>query len=86
MEIGAEWIHGEKDNVVYKLSSKFNLADTSTMALSLFSDTTFYQPGNREIDKEISRKLCHLYERIVYTGTADQEETKQSLGDYFLKE
>ncbi|XP_039435652.1 spermine oxidase-like [Culex pipiens pallens] len=79
VELGAQWCHGQKNNVLYELAKPQDLLEESTFAqrnVLLFSDG--YQTS-----KEVTRSLMSLAHRLV-----DSEEIRQAkgtLGENFVK-
>lgn len=82
LELGAEWVHGEKDNIVYELASPFNLV-SNEMDLSFFSKTSFYTSSGTQIDKKLSETLNNIYNSIVYFNSDNLKGYQGSIGEYF---
>lgn len=80
IDMGAQWVHGETNNVVYDLvHDKFELGDTgieSTLPTFLLSEG---KPANQSEIKALTK----LAEKIM-TSYSEQSRFSGSLGEYFI--
>lgn len=78
VDLGAQWCHGEKDNIVYNLAKQFNVLGSSTMS---YNDFTFYE-SKGSITKEFTDKLLEIMLSISYDEKS-MKNTEESFGKYF---
>lgn len=79
VELGAEWVHGIKGNIVYKLARPYNILDHSLLNLKLQASTL--PEYNETLNDE-------LYE--IHSSVWDEDGNKTaalgiSLGDYYIE-
>uniref|UniRef100_A0A182V8X6 Amine oxidase domain-containing protein n=1 Tax=Anopheles merus TaxID=30066 RepID=A0A182V8X6_ANOME len=80
VELGAQWCHGEKGNVVYELASAYpDLLKASIIA----DDASLIQSNSVRIDDELVEKLSSLAEQI--SESEDRMSYAGSLGDFFTE-
>ncbi|KAK4878240.1 hypothetical protein RN001_010746 [Aquatica leii] len=75
VDLGAEFCHGEKDNIVYEMVKDLNVLEPDP------SNPQFFYP-NQIIDPELKDSLVETYEKIYY---GEERQTEESLGEYFTK-
>lgn len=81
IELGAQWCHGEKGNIVYDMVKDLNILKTS---LSHYKYMSFYESNGKMIDKNITDKLVNINQEII----EDEEELKKHrdgcFGEFFI--
>ena len=82
IEIGAQWVHGEKGNVVFELASAKDLIAPSD---SLFSKTMFVQSSSKIVDAELSTKMWKLLEGVRKVDEDENVLEYKTSGNYFLE-
>lgn len=80
--MGAEWVHGEKDNVVYEMASQYSLLYKPE---SPFEKSLIYRSNGKAIDKELSEKLIDIMDEIIDGNPEEIKAYNGSLGEYFEK-
>lgn len=81
IDLGAQWCHGENDNIVYTLAKDFNVLGSS---FCKYKNLNYYDSSGKMIDSELSKK----FENILWEIQESYEmsnETEDSFGDYFKK-
>lgn len=78
IDLGAQWIHGQKGNPVFEMAKEFNM--TVEECPEFFKSLSFNSSG-QPIDREDSLQLFELIETIM-DDTEDIVKYNGSLGDY----
>lgn len=78
-EHGAQWCHGEKDNIVFNLVKKLDLLGDS---YNDYANLTFYHSSGKELDKNLTDHMLQIFGGLSYDEDALLKETG-SFGDYF---
>lgn len=78
VEIGAQWCHGEKKNVVYEMAKGLHILCPSH---NDYSTLTFIYPNGHVLDRQITDKLTEIGQNILYED--DSVRYDMTLGDYF---
>ncbi|KAB0791287.1 hypothetical protein PPYR_03087 [Photinus pyralis] len=73
IDLGAQWCHGEKDNVVYELVKDLNVLNDD------FFVPLFYHSKRKLIDTEFAVKMTEIFETTYGNVSTDQ---KGPLGEY----
>uniref|UniRef100_A0A1Y1MGD7 Amine oxidase domain-containing protein n=1 Tax=Photinus pyralis TaxID=7054 RepID=A0A1Y1MGD7_PHOPY len=73
IDLGAQWCHGEKDNVVYELVKDLNVLNDD------FFVPLFYHSKRKLIDTEFTVKMTEIFETTYGNVSTDQ---KGPLGEY----
>lgn len=81
LELGAEWIHGEKDNIVNELASPLNLVDNTT-DLTSFVKCSFFDTTGTRVDLKVSEALSTIFYSIIEFEEKDLNGFQGSLGEY----
>lgn len=79
IDLGAEWCHGQKGNIVYELAKDFHILQHTDRFVSV------YDSSQKHIDNEFGTELINLMLSIYYAddGQRNEKENK-SLGAYCL--
>lgn len=80
VDLGAQWVHGEEDNIVYDLVKDLDLVSHNTTAD--YEDVTFFTSDNTEVNKSLLIRFCDISHEILEDIPAISEHGG-SLGDYF---
>ncbi|KAG8237515.1 hypothetical protein J437_LFUL017565 [Ladona fulva] len=83
VDMGAQWVHGEKNNVVYEMAEPHDLLESSS---SHYPETSFVTSAGELVSSTITEKLMTLLAQINESAMKDLEGFHGSLGDYFTKE
>lgn len=78
VDLGAQWCHGEDDNIVYQMVKDLNLLETSRCT---YKDNTFYTSDGEVVDRELTDNLFGYAAEIMRDIQADSS----SIGHYFIK-
>ncbi|KAJ8931980.1 hypothetical protein NQ314_015064 [Rhamnusium bicolor] len=81
VDIGGQWVHGDKGNVVYEMVKNLDLLSTSH---NKYDDNTYYLSNGTVADKHITDRLHKIGIQII----EDEERAKRdsgTFGDYFIK-
>ncbi|PSN52663.1 hypothetical protein C0J52_06023 [Blattella germanica] len=84
LELGCQWVHGEKGNAVFNLVKDLDLLINSSVG-SDERKISFIEESGNLIDPEIASKYFEVLEEIS-ESTADLENYTASVGDYFDEE
>ncbi|GAB0098941.1 Amine oxidase [Sergentomyia squamirostris] len=79
VDLGAQWCHGEKDNVVFEMASKRNLLES---AQNKYDMTRLIQSDGREINQNIADLLMSLAVSIVEIYKEEIAQHDGSLGSF----
>lgn len=84
VDLGAQWCHGEKDNVVYELatSAQNDLLESNTAKYDRFE---LVRSDGRVVDKAISDKLVSLAVSTVELYKEEIANYDGSLGNFITK-
>ncbi|XP_067215950.1 uncharacterized protein [Linepithema humile] len=85
VDLGAQWIHGESENVVFNLASKHDLLDSFSNLLDP-SKSHFVTVNGEMMPKEESSKALMIYLNITEQAQEELQKEKGSFGDYFIRE
>ncbi|KAF7382463.1 hypothetical protein HZH68_015382 [Vespula germanica] len=85
VELGAQWVHGERGNIVFNLAFPHKLLDSSE-TLHDFSKQIFVTPKGKIIPQERSIELLKAYYDISDRSTEDLKNATGSYGEYFCNE
>uniref|UniRef100_A0A6E8VRP1 Amino_oxidase domain-containing protein n=1 Tax=Anopheles coluzzii TaxID=1518534 RepID=A0A6E8VRP1_ANOCL len=80
VELGAQWCHGEKGNVVYELASAY---PDLLKASIIVEDAALIQSNGVRIEDELVEKVSSLAEQI--SESEDRMSYAGSLGDFFTE-
>lgn len=78
-DLGAQWCHGEEDNIVYNLVKDLNVLETSW---NTYQDNTFYESSGKVIDEVVAEKLFNIFTELSY---GENISNCKSFGDYFIE-
>ncbi|XP_076302845.1 spermine oxidase-like [Lasioglossum baleicum] len=79
VDLGAQWIHGEKGNVVYEMVAPLNITDHSVPNLP-----EVYTSTGELIDRTLSNNLTDTYFDLLYMeGKPDGDKCENSVGECF---
>ncbi|XP_055535646.1 spermine oxidase-like isoform X2 [Wyeomyia smithii] len=82
VDLGAQWCHGEVNNVVYNLGSKFNVFDANSARYENFVLT---KSDGTQIPLEQSDKLMGLMWSILETHKNELSQYRGSLGSFVME-
>ncbi|XP_044017962.1 spermine oxidase-like isoform X1 [Aphidius gifuensis] len=85
VELGAQWVHGEKGNIVHKLAQPLGLLESS-YNLNDFNKNTFVNSQGVVMPKSESAEVWKFYYMINDKAEEDLKDAIGSYGDYFIKE
>ena len=85
VEAGAQWIHGVKGNVAYKIASDMGLVDDPESGSLEDIGEEFYYDNGDAVDEEATEKMWHHYEQVW--EMLEEHDTKKSeiTGAFFDK-
>ncbi|XP_017780334.1 PREDICTED: spermine oxidase-like [Nicrophorus vespilloides] len=81
IDLGAQWCHGEENNVVYDMVKHLNLLETSKCT---YLNNQFYNSTSNLVNVEITDMLHGIASRITCDFDS-MKNTKESFGDYFIR-
>ncbi|KAG5673636.1 hypothetical protein PVAND_003665 [Polypedilum vanderplanki] len=79
---GAQWIHGEKDNIIYQIAHKY--FDFGSTAFDQV-DQTFLLSNGSKPDQNTCRKVLEIAYKILEDDDDEMEDYEGSLGSFMLK-
>lgn len=88
LELGAQWLHGEKGNPLYELAKKKNLISNPTIDYGIEGDGIFCTEKGEKLDNEIVKKAISHLNMIKQTISDDKfiktnSVSKVSAGEIF---
>lgn len=82
VDMGAQWCHGEEDNVVCELAKKHKLLEANTLSYDTF---LLIRSDGCEVPTEMSDKLMELAIMIVEAYKDEMKAYKGSLGNFIME-
>ena len=82
MELGAQWVHGEEGNIVYKLASPHKLLDSSK-CFNEYDKHVFITAKGEIFSKKESAEAFKIYYDIS-ENISDDVYNSESYGEYFM--
>lgn len=82
VDLGAQWCHGEKDNVVYELGNRHDLFSSAT---TKYDDFLCIKSSGKVVDSSISKKLTEMAISIVECFTEELKAYQGSLGTFIVE-
>lgn len=80
LDLGAQWVHGEDDNVIYEMVKDLNLLSP---CFNNYNDMTFYLQDGSVMNKPITDKLFKIAEKLLFSD--EQKNEPGTIGNYFIK-
>ncbi|KAG9271626.1 spermine oxidase-like [Astyanax mexicanus] len=83
IELGANWIHGQKGNPLFQLAKKNNLLSEEADEDDL--DDYFFKEGGKQLSDKLGEKVTALFEKLISKASdskIDRKYRSLSLGDY----
>ncbi|KAJ9585575.1 hypothetical protein L9F63_002605, partial [Diploptera punctata] len=80
VDLGAQWIHGEEGNVVFKMAKPHNLIEKDEFK------TTYLQSSGNVLDKEQINSILDILDEITESAYQDLHNYTDSLGNFFNQE
>lgn len=81
LDLGAQWCHGQEQNIVYQLVKDLNLLETS---FNNYRDNTFYNSNGKLIDKNVTDSLSEIAASIFEDCETMSTTKYDTYGDYFI--
>lgn len=81
VDLGAQWCHGQDQNIVYQLVKDLDLLETS---FNSYRDNTFYNSNGKLIDKSITDSLSEVAASIFEDWESMTNTKYSTYGDYFI--
>ncbi|RZF43867.1 hypothetical protein LSTR_LSTR016249 [Laodelphax striatellus] len=79
-DLGAQWVHGEKDNIVFEMASAADeVAGSEFNVIEMLCANS----SGQVIDMELSKQLYTVFYRI-HEEYADEKNLQGSFGNYFI--
>lgn len=82
LDLGAEWVHGEDGNAVYKMASQYDLLYRSE---SPFETSTIYRSDGKPYNRDMAAELLVILDDIVDNRANEIKAYNGSLGDFFVE-
>lgn len=79
VDLGAQWCHGEKDNIVYEIVKDLNVLGDS---YNDYSDNVYYMSSGQAVNKNVSDRLQEIAFNIFEDYDA-MVQCDQPFGKYF---
>lgn len=79
IDLGAQWCHGEKDNVVFELANPCDLLESTG---DVYEDYKMIRSNRQIVDEDTSSKLKMIVNESVVRRKEDLNSYKGSLGSY----
>ncbi|XP_062862700.1 spermine oxidase-like [Trichomycterus rosablanca] len=86
IELGANWIHGQKENPLYKLAKEQKLLAEKSLNVSVENSRDyFFREGGKYLPEDFADKVTTLFEKLLdkaHESKLAQKYRSLSLGDY----
>nr|CAD7404259.1 unnamed protein product [Timema poppensis] len=82
IDMGGQWVHGEKDNAVFEMASPLNLLADFALKLEL---SEFFDSSGDKVDSELISKGLSLIHHINEESAEEMKVFPGSVGDYYTK-
>ncbi|CAL8109981.1 unnamed protein product [Orchesella dallaii] len=83
IENGAQWVHGEDGNEIFKIANSLKLLDTEKNNIKFSSDSVFVTESGKVLDKPVHDNVTIILGKIL-DGPEDNE-VEGSVGDWAIK-
>lgn len=83
VDLGAQFCHGEKGNVVYEMAHPLNLLESS---MTLYTNMSFFDSDGQLVDKDTASWLFGMCLDITDEAGKELKSYPHSLGDYVTSE
>lgn len=80
MDIGGQWVHGEKDNVVFEMAWPLGLLEKSSPTERR---TTILDSTGMKMDDKTGNDLANFFFNNVSSMKPTEEYKSRSLGDWY---
>lgn len=81
VDLGAQWCHGEKDNIVFEMVKDMGVLDDS---FNDYRDNTYYKSSGNVVERSVSDEIMAIAFKIF----GDQEamiDCNRPFGEYFIE-
>lgn len=83
LDMGAQWCHGERDNVVFGLANQHDdLLQTNTVS---YKSLNMIQSNGKTVPQEVSNDLMGLAKRILIEYEDEMKLCQGSLGSFIME-
>ncbi|XP_055916915.1 spermine oxidase isoform X2 [Eupeodes corollae] len=82
IDLGAQWCHGEKDNIVYELANKHNLLESTG---DVYENYECIRSNKEIVPVKVSQRLKDIVNDSLVTRKVDLIGYNESLGSYISK-
>lgn len=82
VDLGAQWCHGEKDNVVFQLGSRHDLLSSAS---TKYDDFLCIKSSGEVVDESVSKRLTELAISTVECYKDELEVYQGSLGTFIVE-
>ncbi|XP_017785342.1 PREDICTED: spermine oxidase-like [Nicrophorus vespilloides] len=79
VDMGAEWCHGQKNNVVYEMVKHLGVLQSSNYSASLFMS------DRKVVGDQLTSDMHELFEEIYSPDGNKKQEEGVTVGEYFIK-
>lgn len=84
MDLGGQWVHGEKGNVAYELANPLGLLDVSDRPFYGLEQEFFDSVGNL-ISEDLAKNVTNFYLKYIHEADFSKNHSFKSIGDYVEK-
>lgn len=86
IELGAHWIHGEENNVIYQWASENNLTSDEPSQIQTGRGNTVYLRANREVvPEDVLGEFSKTFAKLQEGSEKDYMNYSGSVGQYFVE-
>lgn len=79
VDMGAQWVYGQKGNVVYQMVKELNILEKSDDTLK---NINWIRSNGDELSKSVVEEMLNLISTIYYKMQDDQIDPEASFGEY----
>lgn len=81
VDLGGQWVHGEKGNVVYELAWPLGLLEPSTKGLNFTTTIKLFSSAGSQISHNLTLGLMNFFHAISVVPITERRRDR-SYGDY----
>lgn len=83
IDLGAQWVHGERGNIIYDMVKDFQLLDSSG---NIYSNVECIRSNGEVVSQKIISRLKHIVENIFKSRLEELSKYDGSFGEFLTEE
>lgn len=85
IELGAQWCHGEENNIVYSLAAPYNLLESSKN-IHDHTKHIFVNSNGEIVSERETVEILQIYYKIIENADEVDHKPGTSFGEYFTNQ